>query len=212
MEFVPFRARDVEIGNPFTKFDKDWALVAAGDSTKPEQYNAMTVSWGSVGTNWGLPVVSIYIRHSRFTSQFLEDQPYFSVSFFDPKDKAMRRALSFCGSKSGRDFLGSGDSAASGITTGMPKLEDFSALEESETRGVNKAVNAGLTPLEVAVPGTESNTVAFEEAQQVLVCRKIFAVDLDETHFTVPKVYNDNYPSPDIHKMFVGEAVLLGRK
>ena len=47
--------------NPFTKLDKEWGLVAAGDAGAS---NAMTVSWGGMGTIWNKPVVTISILNT----------------------------------------------------------------------------------------------------------------------------------------------------
>ena len=84
--------------NPFTKFSKDWALVTAG--TK-EKFNSMTIAWGGMGTLWRTPVLQIFIRPNRYTFKFLEENEYFTVSFYDKKYK---KALGIMGSKSGRDF------------------------------------------------------------------------------------------------------------
>ena len=84
--------------NPFTKFAKDWALVTAG--TK-EKFNSMTIAWGGMGTLWRTPVLQIFIRPNRYTFKFLEENEYFTVSFYDKKYK---KALGIMGSKSGRDF------------------------------------------------------------------------------------------------------------
>ena len=84
--------------NPFTKFDKDWALVTAG--TK-EKFNSMTIAWGAMGTLWSTPVLQIFIRPNRYTFKFLEENDYFTVSFYDKKYK---RALGIMGTKSGKDF------------------------------------------------------------------------------------------------------------
>lgn len=84
--------------NPFTKFSKDWALVTAG--TK-EKFNSMTIGWGGMGTLWRVPVLQIFIRPNRYTFKFLEENEYFTVSFYDKKYK---KALGIMGSKSGKDF------------------------------------------------------------------------------------------------------------
>ena len=84
--------------SPFTKFAKDWALVTAG--TK-EKFNSMTIAWGGMGTLWRVPVVQIFIRPNRYTFKFLEENDYFTVSFYDKKYK---KALGIMGSKSGKDF------------------------------------------------------------------------------------------------------------
>ena len=38
--------------HPFTKFDKDWALLTAGTMN---DFNSMTISWGGMGTMWSAP-------------------------------------------------------------------------------------------------------------------------------------------------------------
>ncbi len=79
-------------------FDKKWALLTAGDKDK---FNTMTVSWGGLGTIWGKPVATVYVRKSRYTHEFMEDNDYFTVSFY-PEE--YRKVLSVLGSKSGRDM------------------------------------------------------------------------------------------------------------
>ena len=58
----------------FSQFDKKWALLTAGDK---ENFNTMTVSWGGLGTIWGKPVATVYVRKSRYTHEFMEDNDYF---------------------------------------------------------------------------------------------------------------------------------------
>ncbi len=78
-------------------FNKDWALVTAGDS---QRFNTMTIGWGGLGTLWSKPVATVYVKPCRYTHEFLEQNEYFTVSFFDEKHK---KALGLLGSKSGRD-------------------------------------------------------------------------------------------------------------
>ena len=82
----------------FDAIGKEWFLLTAG--TAESGWNCMTCSWGSVGVLWNKPAVTCYVRHSRHTFGFMEQQDTFTVSFFG---EAQRRALSFCGSHSGRD-------------------------------------------------------------------------------------------------------------
>ena len=72
-------------------------IVAAGDANAS---NAMTVSWGGMGTIWNKPVVTIYIRPQRYTKQFVDGNDLFTLSFFDSQYK---QALGVLGTKSGRD-------------------------------------------------------------------------------------------------------------
>lgn len=83
--------------NPFKLIGSDWALVTAGSS---EGFNTMTVSWGGVGIMWNKPVAFTFIRPQRYTFEFTEKNGFFTMSFFD---ESFRKALSFCGTKSGRD-------------------------------------------------------------------------------------------------------------
>lgn len=94
--FQPYPLELLEC-NPFTKFDKEWALVTAG--TK-EEANSMTISWGGFGVLWGKNVVYIFVRDSRYTKKFLDERSFFSLTFFD---ESYRDALEYCGSHSGRN-------------------------------------------------------------------------------------------------------------
>ena len=81
----------------FTKLDKEWALLAAGSL---EDHNAMTVSWGGMGTLWGKPVVTVYVRPNRHTFGYIESNEFFTLGFFPGE---YRKALGVMGSASGRD-------------------------------------------------------------------------------------------------------------
>ncbi|MDR0970247.1 MAG: flavin reductase [Lentimicrobiaceae bacterium] len=76
---------------------KEWMLITAGDSMS---FNTMTASWGSLGYLWNRPAAFIFVRDTRYTYQFLQEEAGFTLSFFEEK---YRKALGICGSKSGRD-------------------------------------------------------------------------------------------------------------
>ena len=96
--FQPYPIDLLEM-NPFTKIGKEWALVSAGNKSK---CNTMTVSWGGVGVLWGKNVVSIFIRDSRYTKEFIDSHDTFSLTFFDMEDKENKLALKYFGAVSGR--------------------------------------------------------------------------------------------------------------
>ena len=79
-------------------FDKKWALLTAGDSDK---FNTMTISWGGLGTIWGKPVATVYVRTSRYTHEFMDAKDFFTVSFYP---ESCKQILGVLGSKSGRDM------------------------------------------------------------------------------------------------------------
>lgn len=83
---------------PFYAIDQEWALLTAGDKNK---FNTMTISWGGMGTLWNKPVVTVYVKPIRYTYRFMEDNDYFTVSFYDSEYK---KDLGILGSKSGREL------------------------------------------------------------------------------------------------------------
>ena len=82
----------------FSEFDQVWALVTAGT---PDNFNTMTISWGGMGTLWGKPVATVYIRTSRYTHEFVDANEYFTISFYPEEYK---KVLGVLGSKSGREM------------------------------------------------------------------------------------------------------------
>ena len=96
----------------FSQFDKKWALLTAG---KTDDFNTMTVSWGGLGTIWNKSVVTVYVRDSRYTHEFMDKNDYFTVSFY-PEDK--RKILGVLGTKSGRDMDKIHDSGLTAVSAG----------------------------------------------------------------------------------------------
>jgi flavin reductase (DIM6/NTAB) family NADH-FMN oxidoreductase RutF len=91
------------------QWNAQWFLLTAGDFAAG-QFNTMTVSWGSLGTIWNKPFAQVVVRPTRYTREFMEQYPTFTLSAFPSEH---HEALKLLGSKSGRD----GDKiAASGLT------------------------------------------------------------------------------------------------
>ncbi|MCC8072989.1 MAG: flavin reductase [Clostridiales bacterium] len=76
-----------------------WGLVTAGNENS---YNMMTVSWGAIGELWGMDMATVYIRPQRYTEKFLNEEGYFTLSFYP--DDMKKQIHGICGSKSGRDI------------------------------------------------------------------------------------------------------------
>ncbi len=83
----------------FNIFDKGWFLLTTGDFNQ-QKFNCMTISWGMMGTMWNRPVVQVVVRPTRYTFEFMESSPDFTVCAFAEQ---YRKALTMLGSKSGRD-------------------------------------------------------------------------------------------------------------
>ena len=114
--------------NGFTWFTEN-LILCCGDTSAS---NAMTIGWGGIGNYLGhnRPAVTVYVAPARYTWQFMERYPRFTIMQFD--DPKIAR---YMGSHSGRD----GDKAAAlGLHVaytkhGTPYYEEASAVIECET-------------------------------------------------------------------------------
>ena len=111
MNFREIPVADLQI-NPMELIAKDWMLITAGDDKTG--YNTMTASWGHLGSIWGhnggLPTSVIFVRPQRYTKEFVDREPLYTLCFFS---NAYKKALGYLGRNSGRD----GDKvAAAGLT------------------------------------------------------------------------------------------------
>ena len=68
-------------------------------------------------------------------------------------------------------------------------------------RDFDKAKESGLTPAAVG------ESVAFEQARLVLLCKKTYVSDLKKENFLDAKIPGDDYPEGDFHRVYVGEIV-----
>ena len=93
----------------YSLWEKQWFLLTCGDYASGD-FNCMTVSWGSLGVMWNKPFAQVVVRPVRYTYQFIEKHPTFTLCTFP---RGYRQALNLLGTRSGRD----GDKiAVSGLT------------------------------------------------------------------------------------------------
>ncbi len=119
---IPFEAFNA---NVMHLFDRQWLLLTSGNYAG-RQYNAMTISWGSLGFIWGRPFVQVLVRPHRYTFEFMERYPTFSVCAFPPE---YRPALSLLGTRSGR----AGDKiSAAGLTPAPAACIEAPVYAEAE--------------------------------------------------------------------------------
>ncbi len=150
--------------NPFEKIGKDWMLLTGGSV---ENFNTMTASWGQLGVIWNKNVLTCYIRPNRYTYDFVERSECFTASFFGEE---FRKALSFCGSHSGRDC--------------------------------DKMAETGLVPVEL------DGCTGFEQADMVMVCRKLYSYDLREEGFLTDDGLPEKFFGTDpYHRAYIAEIV-----
>lgn len=86
--------------SPHYLFDRKTLLLTCGDFAG-QNYNTMTIGWGSLGTMWNRPYVSVVVRPTRYTFEFMEKYKNFTVSALPEEN---RYALAYLGSHSGREF------------------------------------------------------------------------------------------------------------
>lgn len=67
-------------------------------------------------------------------------------------------------------------------------------------RDCDKDTEAGLSPIPMG------ETVTYAEARRTLLCRKLFAQDMNAENFT-PEVIRKFYGSEPAHKMYIGEIL-----
>ncbi len=87
--------------------------------------NPMTIAWGTLGIEWGVPVFIAFVRTGRFTHGLLEQNPEFTVSA--PWGEFDKSILTLCGTKSGRDM---DKVAACGLTLVEPEVISVPAIRE----------------------------------------------------------------------------------
>lgn len=100
-----------------------WFLLTVGDQ---QNYNAMTIGWGSIGVMWNKPFIQVVVRPGRYTFQYIEKYPTFTVCAFP---KQYQKALTLLGTKSGRD---SDKIKESGFTIIQSKKVDAPSYKEAE--------------------------------------------------------------------------------
>lgn len=135
----------------FHVWDRRWFLLAAGDFASRD-FNFMTVSWGSLGVIWGKPFAQVVVRPTRHTWSFIDRADSFTLSVLPER---FRRALNYCGSRSGRDedkVKGSGLTpvASRGITA--PSFDEAELVLECR-----KTYYADLDPAHFLDPAIESH-------------------------------------------------------
>ena len=78
------------------------------------QVNPITIGWGTIGMQWGKPLMQIYIRECRHSKAMLDKAGEFTVNIAVEPTERTKEILAFCGTKSGRD---TDKIAALGLTT-----------------------------------------------------------------------------------------------
>lgn len=162
--FKEITARQLD-ENLIKKISEEWMLITAGSE---EKYNMMTASWGFVGEMWGEDTVVAVIRPQRYTMEFIDDEEYFTLSFYGD-DKKIH---SVCGSKSGRDV---NKTELTGLTPVFDKAPYFSEAntviicKKQYVQKMSKECFIDSEPDQKWYPNADYHYMVFGKIEKVLV-------------------------------------------
>ncbi len=95
-------------------------------NTQGEKFNAMVIGWGSLGTCWGVPTFTVYVREHRYTKAVLDETGEFTISI--PTDRLTPEIMKICGNKSGNNL----DKAKeAGLTLEAPQTNHVPGVKEA---------------------------------------------------------------------------------
>ncbi|MDR0761959.1 MAG: hypothetical protein LBF13_02785 [Campylobacteraceae bacterium] len=66
-------------------------------------------------------------------------------------------------------------------------------------RNIDKAKEAEISPIYF-----DNDTISFEEAKEIIICKKIYIGDFMPENF-IDKSINNLYPAKDYHRIYIGE-------
>lgn len=112
--------------NPTEIFSEGWPEIVTGKLG--DEINAMTISWGEIGSIWGHkcgePIVTVFVRPQRFSKILLDKEDYFTLCFFDKKYK---KELAYLGTHSGKD-----EDKIAKVGFSSTSLEQYSYINEAD--------------------------------------------------------------------------------
>ena len=112
-----------------SSWSDEWFLLTCGDHSS-EKFNTMTVAWGGLGCMWNKPMALVVVRPTRYTREFMDRYPDFTISHFPA---GYSDALNYCGSHSGRDvnkIEECGLNPFASTTVGSPGFEEADLILE----------------------------------------------------------------------------------
>ncbi len=106
-------------------WNNKWFLLTSGSFDKND-FNTMTVAWGSFGVMWNKPFAHAVVRPTRYTYEFMEKYDTFTLCAFPEKYK---KALKILGTKSGRDTEKLDESGLTAIKSSIVESPSFREAE-----------------------------------------------------------------------------------
>ena len=94
-------------------------------NTNGDKFNAMAIGWGGLGTCWGVPVFTVYVRKNRYTKAQIDKTGEFTISI--PLEKPNPAITKVCGSQSGRNI---DKVKEAGLTLEDPEVNNTPGIRE----------------------------------------------------------------------------------
>ena len=85
-------------------------------------------------------------------------------------------------------------------------MKELAFCGTNSGRDVDKIAATGLTPVH------DGNITYFEQAELVLVCKKVYKQKMTPECFIDKSILDKTYPTKDWHEMFVGKIVSVLKK
>ena len=85
-------------------------------------------------------------------------------------------------------------------------MKELAFCGTNSGRDVDKISATGLTPVH------DGNITYFEQAELVLVCKKVYKQKMTSDYFIDKSIIDKTYPTKDWHEMFVGKIVSVLKK
>ncbi len=93
--------KKIEIDNLKLDFINEMQKSALLLSGTKNNYNMMTIGWALEGILWSKKVIMVFVKPSRYTHKFMEENEYFTINFFN---NHYLNELKLLGTTSGRDY------------------------------------------------------------------------------------------------------------
>jgi flavin reductase (DIM6/NTAB) family NADH-FMN oxidoreductase RutF len=166
-------------GSPSDRIGRGWMLITAGDAKAGGGGD-----WNTMTASWGgLGVLwgrDVAFMFIRPSRRTFEFANSNELFTLSFFDESYREALNFIGSNSGRDY--------------------------------DKAAKTGLNPLVFEggiAKGRAAGAIGFEEAANIIICRKLYTHDFDPRQFLDAPLIEKAYNGKDYHRMYVGEILTV---
>ena len=172
---IPYNQLQIQA---LTLWHDQWLLLTSGDFASGE-YNSMTVGWGSLGTMWRKPFAQVVVRPTRYTYEFMNRYPTFTLCAFPEK---YHEHLAYLGSVSGRDtdkLKKSGLTPMAAQKIAAPAFAEAELIIECRKNywqdfDHQKFLDSGIEEL---YAGNDYHRVYFGEIVNILATQKYHKVD-----------------------------------